>query len=229
MDTSRKRRGVALIVVAVVAGLAYSAFLVNVWTPSGGTDVTTVVSSLEVSGPHAGLLRAADVVSGILVLILVPYLHRALPPGPWRPVAVWSTVVFAVAGGLSGVVPLPCAEGSPGCADDASGSLQAAVHDGLTIVSTVAILACMVAVALAVRGTGPRWLAWAGWLSFGFAAVTGIVTALSDLADRDTSVGVAQRLQVLGVTVWIVLLGVYLAAEGVRAASVEQTLARRPS
>ena len=126
------------------------------------------------------------------------------------------------------MVPLPCAEGSPGCADDATGNLQAAVHDGLTIVSTVAILACMVAVALAVRGTGPRWLAWAGWLSFGFAAVTGIVTALSDLADRDTSVGVAQRLQILGVTVWIVLLGVYLAVEGVRAASVEQTLARRP-
>ena len=209
MDTSRKRRGVALIVVAVVAGLAYSAFLVDVVTPSGGTDVTTVVSSLEVSGPHAGLLRAADVVSGILVLILVPYLHRALPPGPWRPIAVWST------------------EGSPGCADDASGSLQAAVHDGLTIVSTVAILACMVAVALAVRGTGPRWLAWAGWLSFGFAAITGIVTALSDLAGRDASVGVAQRLQILGVTVWIVLLGVYLAAENVRAAFVEPTLARR--
>ena len=137
-------------------------------------------------------------------------------------------MAFGVAGGLSGVVPLPCAEGSPGCADDASGSLQAAVHDGLTIVSTVAIMACMVAVALAVRGTGPRWLAWAGWLSFGFAAVTGIVTALSDLAGGDTSVGVAQRLQILGVTVWIVLLGVYLAAEGVRSASVEPTLARRP-
>lgn len=106
------RGGWLLIAVGAAAALAYSGFLLRTFPAGGGVDVTTVVSTLEAEDePQAGTLRALDIVSAVLTLVLVPFVRRALPSSRWSAATVWSLAVFAVAGIPAGAVPLPCAEG----------------------------------------------------------------------------------------------------------------------
>jgi hypothetical protein len=197
-----------------VAAVTYSGFLVYIAFPARGLDgLTTVVSDLEAEGaPHGELLRALDAVSAVLTLVLVPYLWWALPAGAWRRVAVWSTAAFAIAGLPAGLIPLPCAERTPSCPAGTADEVQALAHDALSIVSTTALIVGAGATALAVRRRGPRWLAWAGWLTVAVQIGTGLVYAAGDLADADALSGAVQRLEILGISAWIVCLGVYVAS-----------------
>jgi hypothetical protein len=217
VETLRARRGWVLVAIGAAAALAYSGFLVYVAFPAeGADDLTAGVSGLEAEGaPYGELLRALDAVSAVLTLVLVPFLWRALPSGPWRAVAVWSTAVFAAAGIPAGLVPLPCGEDA-GCPATADGGLQAAAHDALSIISTTALILSAAATALAVRRPGPRWLVRAGWLTVAVQVVTGLVFAAGHLSGADDVSGVAQRAEILGVSAWIVCLAVYAASPGGR-------------
>jgi len=206
-------------VVGVVAGVAYSGFLVYVAFPSEGVDATTVVSTLEAEGaPYGALLRGLDALSAILTLVLVPYLWWALPGGVWRQVAVWSAAVFAAFGIPAGLIALPCAEGEPACPDGGADELQSFAHDATSIVSTTALIAAAGATALAVRREGPRWLVRAGWLTVAVQVATGLVVGIGELADLDALAGSVQRVEILGISAWVVCLGVYASTHGVRAA-----------
>jgi hypothetical protein len=208
---------VALVAVGIVAGIAYSGFLLDLVLPAGDPDVSVVVSSLEVEGPFGGILRTLDVVSGVLTLALVPYVWWALPRGRLRHVAVWSLAAFAVGGAMTGIIHLPCGSDAPGCPSGTAQELQALAHDGLSIVSTVAFFVSAGATALAVRRTGPRWLVAAGWASVIAGALTGVVFTAAQALGMAATLGVSQRLQILAVTAWVVCLGVFAATSGVRA------------
>lgn len=213
-DTLRSPRAAGVVLVGILAGIAYSGFLFDLFDQSGALDLT-VVSSLEAPGqPRAPLLRTLDVACGVLTLVLVPHLAAALPRGAWRSVAVWSLVVFAVGGALSGLVPLPCPEGTPGCPAGAGEEAQVAVHDAASIVSTVALYLSAGAVIMALRRTGPRWMVVAALAIGGVGVATGIAYAIADLMEADDAVGVTQRLQILGVSAWLVCVGVYAARHG---------------
>ncbi len=173
MRTPSTRGGWMLLGAGVAAAVAYSGFILAAVSP-GDPDLTTVVSSLEAGdGSLARALRALDVVAAVLSLVLVPFVHWALPRGPWRAVAVWSFAIFAVAGIPAGVIALPCAEGETGCGAGGGDDLQTLLHNGLSILSTCALIASAAATALAVRREGPRWLARAGWLTVAVQVVTG--------------------------------------------------------
>ncbi len=208
-----------LAVIGVVAGVAYSGFLIYIAFPSEGIDgATALVSDLEAEGaPYGPLLRALDVVSALLTLVLVPYLWWGFPRGAWAKVSIWSTVVFAVAGIPAGLVPLPCGEDAPGCPAGTAEEVQALAHDVPTIVSTTALIVGAGAAALAVRRSGPRWLVWAGWLTVAVQVVTGLVFAAGELAGQEALSGAVQRFEILGISAWIICLGVYAATDGVRA------------
>ncbi len=171
-----------------------------------------MVSSLEVSGqPEAGLLRALDVACAVLTLALVPFLAAALPPGRWRTVGVWSLVVFAVAGIVSTFVTLPCADETPSCPAGAGQHAQAAVHDAATVVSTAALYLSAAAVVMALRRTGPAWIARAAVLVVAVGVTCGIASVVADLASADDAAGAAQRLQILSVSAWLICVGVFAA------------------
>jgi hypothetical protein len=208
--------GWMLIAVGVAAAVAYSGFILAAVNP-GDPDLTTVVSSLEAGdGSLARTLRALDVAAGVLTLVLVPFVHWALPRGPWRRVAVWSFATFAVAGIPAGLIALPCAEGDAGCAAGGGDDVQTLLHDGLSIVSTCALIASAAATALAVRREGPRWLARAGWVTAAVQVVTGGLLGVGELTGPEALGGISQRLEILGISAWIVCLSVSAATDGVR-------------
>jgi hypothetical protein len=217
-----------------VAAVAYSGFLVYLAFPADGYGPTAVVSDLEAEGaPHGALLRILDAASGALTLILVPYLWWALPRGLWRRVAVWSTLVFAVVGIPAGLVALPCDEDAPTCAQSTSDQIQGMAHDVASIVSTTALIAAAGATALAVRREGPRWLEWAGWGTVTIQVATGLIFGAGSLADWETLAGVAQRVEIVGISAWMVCLGVYAATHGTpatrRGRCAPRARAARPS
>jgi Protein of unknown function (DUF998) len=204
--------------IGVVAGVTYSGFLVYVAFPSEGIDATTVVSTLEAEGaPYGALLRGLDALSAILTLVLVPYLWWALPGGVWRQVAVWSTAVFAAFGIPAGLIALPCAEGEPACPGGGADELRSFAHDATSIVSTTALIVAAGATALAVRRDGPRWLVRAGWLTVAVQVATGLVFGIGELFDLQTLAGSVQRVEILGISAWVICLGVYASTPGVRA------------
>jgi hypothetical protein len=176
------------------------------------------VSDLEAQGaPHGALLRSLDAMSALLTLLLVPFLWRALPPGVWRRVAVWSLAAFGVFGVPAGLIPLPCAEGAPGCSGDPTG-LQSVAHDATSIASTVGLIASAGATALAVRRTGPRWLCWAGWITVAVQVVSGLLVGAGEVRDGlDDLAGIAQRVEIAGIGAWIVCVAVYVAAPAAQA------------
>ena len=152
----RNWRAVALVLVGVLAAVFYSNFLLDV-AFSTDHDWFAVVSELEVpEAPTATLLRTTDVLCGLLVLVLLPYVRAALPVGGWRNWAVWMTAIFAVTNAVAGIIQLPCADGVV-CTSTAD-EIQRWMHDGLSIISQTVVFLGAAAVGLDTRHLGPVWL-----------------------------------------------------------------------
>jgi hypothetical protein len=201
----------AVVLAGILAGIAYAGFLFDLFDDSGDLDLG-VVSSLEVSGqPEAGLLRALDVACAVLTLVLVPFLAAALPAGRWRAAALWSLVVFAVAGVISTVVTLPCADETASCPSGAGQHAQAAAHDAATVISTAALYVSAAAVGMALRRTGPAWVVRAAVAVVAVGVTCGVASVAAGLASADDAAGAAQRLQILSVSAWLVCVGVLAA------------------
>jgi hypothetical protein len=203
------------LLLGVVAGLCYSNFLLA-WVLQGLANTATVVSELEVPGqPDATLLRATDVASAVLVLPLLPGLGGRLPGATStdvvtrrvRLVAVVAAWVFALGALLAASIALPC---GPGASCNAPAQVaQSWLHDGATVASDLAAFVSIVALWWLSRRNGPRWLARTTWWLFwigGFLAVG--VLGLAVLVDSpDLVVGIAQRVHILCIGLWICFVG----------------------
>jgi len=206
-----------LVLVAALGAVFSSNFLLDL-VFADTQDWTSVISVLEVSEGHPRvLLRVTDVLCGVLVVLLLPYVHAALPTGPWQSWTMVSTVVYALAGAGAALVTLPCADQQM-CTSPAA-DVQRFVHDGFSIVSQAALFVAVVAVGLATRHRGPRWLRRAAWTVFLLGGVAGTLISgyFTLTAPGGWQTGVAQRFQLAVVSVWIVCLGVYAATSGLRA------------
>jgi hypothetical protein len=210
-------RAVTLLLVGVVAALFYSNFLLAVPFTSAH-DQLAVISELEVPGAKVeALLRVTDVLCGLLVLALLPFVRRSLAPGRQRFWAVTMLAVFAVAGALSGIISLPCAT-DVSCTSTPD-QARHWVHDALSIGSQAAVFLAAAAVGLDTRERGPRWLHRAAWSTFWVGGIVGTLLfglfAALDASSWET--GLAQRFQVVVTSAWIVCLGALAATEGLRA------------
>ncbi|MGB7448036.1 MAG: DUF998 domain-containing protein [Ornithinimicrobium sp.] len=217
MNTRGAAKRLALVLIAAGAALFSSNFLLDM-AFAQEQDWTGVVSVLEVSEGHPrAMLRVTDILCGVLVVALLPYVSAALPPGTWRRWAVASTVGYAVAGAGAALVPLPCAV-SAMCTSPTD-DVQRLVHDGFSVVAQVALFVAVVAVALATRRQGPRWLNRAAWMVFLLGGVLGaVVSGYYGLTDPDGwQAGLAQRFQLVVISAWLVCLGAFAATSGVSA------------
>ena len=213
----KSRRAVALVLVGVVAALFYSNFLLDV-AFSTDHDWFAVVSELEVPGAQtATLLRTTDVLCGVLVLALLPYVHAALPAGGWRRWAVSMTAIFAVTAAAAGVISLPCAN-EVSCSTTGD-EVRRWIHDGLSIVSQTTVFLGALAVGLDTRHHGPRWIHRAAWITFWVGGVLGtLVFAYYGTTDSSSwQTGIAQRFQIAMTSAWIICLAVLAAGPPVRA------------
>src|SRR4051794_18713637 len=160
----RKWEAAALVALGVAAGALYSNFLFSTALP-GDKAWKPVVSEMEVPGTrHALVLRVADVLCAVLVLVLLPFVRAALPAGRARFWAVAWTAVFAVGNAVAGIVTLP---GHGDRHDD----VQRWVHNTASIVSAGAVF--LGALAIALDGHAPRWTRKAAALAFWIGGVAG--------------------------------------------------------
>ena len=204
-------RAPVLLADGILAAVFYSNFLLDAVLPSDH-DWSAVVSELEVPGAQtATWLRTTDVLCGVLVLLLLPHVSAGLPVGRWRRWAIWATAIFAVAGAAAGIVPLPCA--GPEVCTSTRDDLQRWVHDGLSNVSQAAIFVGAMAVALACRHPGPRWMHRAALITFWVGGVIGTIAfAYFGATDPPTwQTGIAQRFQIAMTSGWIICLAVFAA------------------
>jgi len=217
----KSRRDVALLVVGVVAALFYSNFLLDV-VFSSDHDWFAVVSELEVPGAQtATLLRTTDVLCGILVLALLPYVWAALPVGGWRKWAVSMTAIFAVTAAASGVISLPCAD-EVSCSTTGD-EIQRWMHDGISIVSQTTVFLGALAIGLATRHQGPRWIHRAAWITFWVGGVLGtlVFTYYGTTDSSSWQTGIAQRFQIGLTSAWIICLAALAAGAPVRVQRLE--------
>jgi hypothetical protein len=209
--TTSPAKRVLLVCTGVAAALLYANFLLD-WVLRGFEGMGEIVSLLEAPGqPNATVLRVTDVVCAVLVVALLPWVRRRLPPGPWREVVVASTVVFALGAVVAAIVATPC---GPGAACDGPGQqLRIDIHDGSSIVSDTALYVGVAAAWLATRRPGPRWFNRTAWWLFWIGGIVSTIVFewFSSTGNPPWAVGASQRLHIVCISLWILTLAVLAA------------------
>jgi hypothetical protein len=207
----RDRRAAALVLTSVVAAVLYSNFVLD-WVLRGFDGMGNVVSHLAAPGqPNAGIVRVTDVVCAVLVLALLPAVRRALPLRPWRAVVVGGTVVFAAGAVIAAAIPTPC--GPHSACDAPAQLLQGFLHNSASVVSDVGLYVGTAAAWFTTRRTGPRWFHRAAvWLFWVTGVVASALFVLLAEVGPDWATAFSQRVHIVGISVWIVCLGLLAAA-----------------
>jgi hypothetical protein len=174
----------------------------------------TVVSDLSVPGrPWSWLFRAADIGSGACLMALCVVLLAHRPRAAARAdraawlAATLATAVFAVSTVVAASVTETCAPlADPSCpATMAEASTTDLVHDAVSSVgSTAGVLAALI-FAVVLRRT--RWLAALHGAAFAAAASSGLLFVAWQAQPQDDLSGWAQRVQIIALSAWFVVLG----------------------
>jgi uncharacterized protein DUF998 len=183
-------------VAGAVAALLNANFLLELIIVTGLPPGRSMVSELSAVGqPDAWAFQVGDGVAGVLAAALALTLLRA---GMHRLLA-WCALVFGVTTTLSALLPLPCTIGA--CA---GGTWRVLLHDGPSVVgTTAAVLGSWLLVRAEERGA----LRTATVVIALTATLTGALFAFSNLGPALPATGVIQRVQILSLSAWLVLLG----------------------
>lgn len=203
------KRRIASVVLAAVAAVLYSSFLLTYLTGSGRS--ADFVSELERPGaPYAAWYRASDVVAGIAMLALA-WLCRSLFPGRGvRPAVRWAVVAVTavgVASMLDGASSMDCVSSVTSRCDLGDHSVVGLLRQ-LVVGHTLSGL-----VGFAAAGMGAAWCARAAWSSSNdlwmrVHIVLGAGIGLCGLADLvlllgQIDVGLVERVRILLVSLWV--------------------------
>ncbi|MEU6125465.1 DUF998 domain-containing protein [Streptomyces sp. NPDC047123] len=215
-------RTVALLLLA--GALAYSTWSAEAFLPTGLSPRTAYVSELAAGDqPYGTFFRGADLLAGLLVLAAALYALLRLPRrGRWPALGWAGLALFGAATAADSRLPLSCTPtADPGClARERAGEVPW-THTAHAVSSSLAVTGALIAMVLltvaARRRTGP-WpalartgpvvvaleLAATGWTLASVAAF--------DAGHGTWGLGIGQRLQVLCIAVWLVVLARSLAA-----------------
>ncbi|MGZ4507774.1 MAG: DUF998 domain-containing protein [Blastococcus sp.] len=203
----------------LIAAVLGCAFLVQGLTPATLDPLDSLVSELEARDqPGSGFFRLTSLLFGLAVVLFAAGLRRRLPPGPAGVAGCWALAVFGLGSVVDALVPLDCAPS----AEERCRRLEATnplawFHQGHTYSGVVGLLAFFASLLLLGRHLEgrPGWsraslfgragFLWFGLYSAGVAAMTVLFTP---------GLGVAQRLQILVCSCWLVVLA--LSPEGRR-------------
>ncbi|MGA5508011.1 DUF998 domain-containing protein [Streptomyces umbrinus] len=204
-----------------LGALAYTAWALEAVLPTGLTPAHTYVSELAAGNqPYGTLFRTTDLLAGTLVWAAALSASLRPPsPGRWTRVGWAALVLFGTATAVDSRLPLSCAPtADPECDAQERAGLLPVAHSAHSVSSTVALcgmLVAMVALTLTARRYAPRApLARSGpaLVTLELAATAWTLAAVAALeAGHDGwGLGVAQRLQVGVIAVWLGVLAVSL-------------------
>lgn len=221
-ENVRWKRPGPILTLGTITAFLYSNFLLAIpFSPPH--DWLLVVSALEVPGhPAATLLRVTDVVCAILAIMLT-VVSWAVLPSTLLLRATWClVVVFAIGGTVAAFVPLPCA--SPQVCTSSHERLQDLVHDVSSIISAGALFLSAGLAALYAKRKGPDWIHRAGLIIFWVGGVVGTIlfTMLGSYDSSSWPSGLAQRFQLVTMSIWLMCIAWWTAA------SVHQPAEKNP-
>ncbi|MFJ8935688.1 DUF998 domain-containing protein [Streptomyces sp. NPDC102365] len=200
MTTPRLPTAAALL---ALAALTYSAWTLEALLPTSLPPATTYVSELAATDqPYSTLFRTTDLLAGVLVCAAAVTLSARRTP----PTARAALLLFGAATAVDSRLPLSCTPTTDQvCAARESASLVPWTHSAHTVSSTVALCGILVAMATLAR-RAPALLA------LELAATVWTLAAIAALeAGHDGwGAGIAQRLQVGVIAIWLGALAVSL-------------------
>lgn len=221
-----RRSGLTLGLLACVLNLS---FVLESLLPGPARVGATAVSDLSIPGhPWSWLFRVADAGSALCLLALCVTLwrQRSEPRGRWAGAgwvaATWSTATFAVSTLVAALVTETCAPASdPTCpAGIADASTTDLVHDVVSSVGSTLAVTAALTFAIVLRHR--RWLATFHAALFVAAASSGLAFVAWQAQPQDAISGWAQRVQIVALSAWFVVLGVTADRGRRRAASASE-------
>ncbi|MFF1447072.1 DUF998 domain-containing protein [Streptomyces sp. NPDC058274] len=222
----RDCRAVALLVALGI--LTYTAWVLEAVLATRLAPARTYVSELAAQNQPYGLLfRTTDLVAGVLLWAGGLWALLRLPSrGRWG-TAGWSALVlFGTATAVDSRLPLSCAPTvDAGCAEREHAGLVPVTHTAHATSSALAVcgvlLAMLTLTHTARRAAPGSLLARLGpalvLLELAATVWTLAAVAVLEEAHGDWSLGIAQRLQVGLIAVWLGVLAVSVARAGARA------------
>ncbi|MGC5566186.1 DUF998 domain-containing protein [Streptomyces sp. FR-108] len=201
MTTPRPPQAAAALL--ALAALTYSAWTLEALLPTSLPPATTYVSELAATDqPYSTLFRTTDLLAGVLVCAAATTLSARRTP----PTARAALLLFGAATAVDSRLPLSCTPTTdPVCAARETAALVPWTHSAHTVSSTVALCAILVAMAALAR-SAPALLA------LELAATTWTLAAIAALETGHAGwgAGIAQRLQVGVIAIWLGALAVSL-------------------
>ncbi|WAU80041.1 DUF998 domain-containing protein [Streptomyces sp. Qhu-G9] len=211
----------AAAVLLALGALAYTAWTLEVVLPTGLSPAHAYVSELAAADqPYGTLFRTTDLVAGVLVAAGGLLALRVLPRGgPGALVGRVALVLFGTATAVDSRLPLSCTPtADPVCAAQERTGLVPWAHSAHTVSSTVAlcgILVAMVALTPPARRRAPGSppaRSGPGLVVLELAATVWTLAAIAALetGHEGWGIGLAQRLQVGVVAIWLGVLALSL-------------------
>ena len=209
--TSRRVGDVLVLVSGVLAAAANCAFLFRAVSASRLDPVNSMISELEVPGqPLSWFFRGASLLSGLAAFVFAVGLRPRIPAGRLGQAGCVALALFGLAGAADALLPMDCApSASVVClrADmDGPMSWPYQAHTWFDVAGSLAVL-----VSLWLLGRHlvqhPEWRRASAVTRAGFAGLAAVSVVLTVMSARYLpGVGVVQRVEVLGVSVWLLVL-----------------------
>lgn len=201
-----------LTVLLVLAGVLYSAWVAEFFLDTGLDPAHSFLSELDAADqPYRHFFSTADLLTGMLsigaaALGVVSSDHRGFTLTGWIAVGVFGAATIA-----DSQLPIECvAENDPSCPVEPSG-LFPQLHHIHALTSTVAVFAIFTAmVAFTVAAFRYRTLPMMRTVGLVVLIATSVATAWLMIADNlpgSNGLGVAQRIQVTGMSIYLIVLG----------------------
>ena len=201
----------------VVAGVAYSSWVLEYFLHTGLDPRTTFLSELDAAGQRfRDVFSIADTITGLLAVVAGVTALLGLPRRRLTTVGWCAFVVFGVATIADAHLPIGCVPTpSHPCSSEPSG-LFPQLHHIHALTSTVAVNAIFVAM-IAFTWAAFRYAKPSGRvLGTALFALVCAATAWLMIADNlpgEYYLGIAQRVQVGGISAWLIVLGATVLSE----------------
>ncbi|MFD6449986.1 MULTISPECIES: DUF998 domain-containing protein [unclassified Nocardia] len=218
-EFARHTRGYSLLIALAIAiaGLCYSSWLLEFALPIDTDPVNDFLSELDAEGkPYREVFGTADTVVGLLLIPaalggLLVFRRRRLTTIGWTALLCFGASTIADA-----LLPLhDCAPGDSACGGDSG--LFPQLHQPHALTSTLAVTSIAVA-AFAFSAAAYRYHRWRILREFGVAVLVlgsaaTIWMMVADNLSGSYALGIAQRIQVGTMSLWLLALATAVLVE----------------